>query len=228
MDPPRIHCKICAASFSRRCHYERHLYTHTDTKPYACLECGQRFSRVDSLCRHENAIHFLKPKLGKKGNYKPPIRNAPVTIGDRALQDGAPSLPCPRENITQPCPGMSSPAIIADVANRESTSPDPTPTDESLGQITNDSGCFSTADLLSWASTPQSTFNERPSATRTLPQKNGYGYQALAGKEAIVEWQKYVPLSLDGDEELESFYALDLLLEVERWYSLVNDGSVGP
>jgi hypothetical protein len=127
---------------------------------------------------------------------------------------------------------MSSPAIIADFANRESTSPDPTPTDESLGQITNDSGCFSTADLLSWALTPQSTFNGRlgqsyPSATRTLPQKNGYGYQALAGKEAIVEWQKHVPLSLDGDEQLESFYALDLLLEVERWYSLVNDGSVG-
>jgi hypothetical protein len=116
---------------------------------------------------------------------------------------------------------MSSPAIIADVANRESTSPDPTPTDEPLGQITNDSGCFATADLLSWALMAQSTFDERlgqsyPSAACTLPQERGYGYQTLSGKEAIVEWQKHVPLSLDGDGQLESFHALDLLLEVER------------
>ncbi|KAL3459718.1 hypothetical protein BJX64DRAFT_290887 [Aspergillus heterothallicus] len=179
-------------------------------------------------CNGERPCHRCQKTGGNcyyatrhRGNYKPSIKNTHVTIRDRALQDGAPSLPCPREDITQPCTGMSSPAIIADVANRESTSPDPTPTDESLGQITKDSGCFATADLLSWALMPQSTFDERPGqsyprATRTLPQKNGYGYQALAGKEAIVEWQKHLPLSLD------------LLLEVERWYSLVNDGSAGP
>ncbi|CEL11554.1 hypothetical protein ASPCAL14655 [Aspergillus calidoustus] len=114
---------------------------------------------------------------------------------------------------------MGSAIIIPNIANGESTGPELNPTDESLGRVTSDSACCAAADLLGWSLMPQSTFNERLGRL-----DGGDDDQAPGGKQAIVEWRKHVPLSPDVDEQLESSHVLDLLLEIAKWHSLVNDG----
>ncbi|GLB12221.1 hypothetical protein AtubIFM57258_009501 [Aspergillus tubingensis] len=57
MQSTQWRCEACNASFQRPEHYQRHIRTHTKEKPFACVECGQQFSRVDSLARHHGAKH---------------------------------------------------------------------------------------------------------------------------------------------------------------------------
>ncbi|GKZ50238.1 hypothetical protein AbraIFM66951_003233 [Aspergillus brasiliensis] len=57
MQSINVRCETCSASFDRPEHYQRHIRTHTKDKPFACAECGQRFSRVDSLARHHGTKH---------------------------------------------------------------------------------------------------------------------------------------------------------------------------
>lgn len=40
------YCEVCDTSFNRREHYQRHLRTHANERPFACSECGQSFGRV--------------------------------------------------------------------------------------------------------------------------------------------------------------------------------------
>ncbi|PYH35470.1 early growth response protein [Aspergillus neoniger CBS 115656] len=57
MQSTQWRCEACNASFQRPEHYQRHIRTHTKEKPFACVECGQQFSRVDSLARHHGTKH---------------------------------------------------------------------------------------------------------------------------------------------------------------------------
>lgn len=49
MQSTQWRCEACNASFQRPEHYQRHIRTHTKEKPFACVECGQQFSRVYAL-----------------------------------------------------------------------------------------------------------------------------------------------------------------------------------
>ncbi|KAL4878937.1 fungal-specific transcription factor domain-containing protein [Aspergillus karnatakaensis] len=60
-----LYCHTCNTSFQRREHYQRHIRTHTKERPFSCTDCGQSFSRVDSLARHYGTVHQrLEPKNG--------------------------------------------------------------------------------------------------------------------------------------------------------------------
>ncbi|GFF68890.1 hypothetical protein IFM62136_07426 [Aspergillus lentulus] len=52
-----MRCTTCQTSFNRREHYERHLRSHTEEKPFSCFYCQQIFSRGDSLARHYTSVH---------------------------------------------------------------------------------------------------------------------------------------------------------------------------
>ncbi|EAW19672.1 C2H2 type zinc finger domain protein [Aspergillus fischeri NRRL 181] len=52
-----MRCTTCQTSFNRREHYQRHLRSHTEEKPFSCVYCQQIFSRGDSLARHYTSVH---------------------------------------------------------------------------------------------------------------------------------------------------------------------------
>ncbi|KAL2011560.1 hypothetical protein VTN00DRAFT_4278 [Thermoascus crustaceus] len=53
----QLRCSICQGTFRRPEHLKRHYRSHTKEKPFECLKCGRRFSRTDTLHRHELSHH---------------------------------------------------------------------------------------------------------------------------------------------------------------------------
>ncbi|KAL4860614.1 hypothetical protein BDV12DRAFT_191596 [Aspergillus spectabilis] len=54
----------CGKSFLRKEHLNRHLVTHTNSRPYKCFVCGRNFSRSDTLNRH--VLQHNVPADGEK------------------------------------------------------------------------------------------------------------------------------------------------------------------
>ena len=47
----------CTKSFTRSEHLARHRRKHTGERPFACLHCSKRFSRLDNLRQHKHTVH---------------------------------------------------------------------------------------------------------------------------------------------------------------------------
>ena len=45
---------MCAEAFSTKSRLAKHFIKHSDEKPFQCPECGQKFTRKDSLNKHIN------------------------------------------------------------------------------------------------------------------------------------------------------------------------------
>lgn len=54
-------CQVCSKQFSKNCHLNRHLSTHTNEKKFTCDICFKAFSRNDKLKRHR--LTHTKEKL---------------------------------------------------------------------------------------------------------------------------------------------------------------------
>ncbi|ETN41350.1 uncharacterized protein HMPREF1541_03285 [Cyphellophora europaea CBS 101466] len=50
-------CPVCARTFSKTEHLERHVRSHTKEKPFECQYCGRKYGRNDSLLRHTKDQH---------------------------------------------------------------------------------------------------------------------------------------------------------------------------
>lgn len=57
-------CELCGDRFGRLEHLNRHVLSHTDTRPFSCTLCNRSFARRDTLNRHE-AIHTAESSGGR-------------------------------------------------------------------------------------------------------------------------------------------------------------------
>jgi uncharacterized Zn-finger protein len=46
-------CYICHKTFVRKLILQDHVLTHRGERPWACSECGRRFTRKNDMTRHE-------------------------------------------------------------------------------------------------------------------------------------------------------------------------------
>ncbi|CAG8962046.1 hypothetical protein HYFRA_00005088 [Hymenoscyphus fraxineus] len=53
-NPANFHCPLCPdKSFTRKANLNSHLRAHNNDKPFACVACGERFTRKSDCDRHE-------------------------------------------------------------------------------------------------------------------------------------------------------------------------------
>ena len=50
-------CSTCGRSFQSRKDLDRHVRTHTGSRPYTCLSCSLTFTRKDNLYQHRYRRH---------------------------------------------------------------------------------------------------------------------------------------------------------------------------
>lgn len=64
-------CHKCPYASNNLTSFKRHAYVHDESRPYACTECGNRFTALNSLSHH-NLIHTGEPMhvyTGSSGPY---------------------------------------------------------------------------------------------------------------------------------------------------------------
>ena len=54
---PTMKCPICQKVFAIKNMFDKHMNTHTGTKPYKCKHCGQGFADSSNKINHEKAVH---------------------------------------------------------------------------------------------------------------------------------------------------------------------------
>ncbi|KAK9474158.1 fungal-specific transcription factor domain-containing protein [Dipodascopsis tothii] len=79
--PGSLLCHVCARSFSRAEHLERHLRSHDTTAPksFVCHICAKSFTRKDVLTRHVRAVHET-PSAPRKSRKRSCVRCANFKI----------------------------------------------------------------------------------------------------------------------------------------------------
>jgi hypothetical protein len=55
-------CPHCPKRYTRGFHLKNHIRTHTDERPFACIQCGRAFVRDYDRKRHEKQVHEARQR----------------------------------------------------------------------------------------------------------------------------------------------------------------------
>lgn len=114
-------CGFCAKAFTRSEHKQRHERSHTNEKPFHCLQCTSSFVRRDLLQRHCRTVHQTQDTIKRKSQdsttgsiplHQTPSQQAPLQLShSRDLLNESESvllLSQQPQLQTDPCPASNS------------------------------------------------------------------------------------------------------------------------
>lgn len=58
----------CSMTFTRSEHLARHIRKHTGERPFECVRCSRKFSRLDNLRQHKQTVHIHENQM-EQGEY---------------------------------------------------------------------------------------------------------------------------------------------------------------
>lgn len=74
----------CNMTFTRSEHLARHIRKHTGERPFECVHCSRKFSRLDNLRQHKQTVHAHEHNLN--GDYQNGSNNSEMKqIDDKQL-----------------------------------------------------------------------------------------------------------------------------------------------
>jgi len=62
-DVLRFSCDVCDKKFVRKCHYELHVRSHSNERPFKCMKCSTTYKTSKHLRDHNKRTHQDKSNL---------------------------------------------------------------------------------------------------------------------------------------------------------------------
>ncbi|KAL3459689.1 hypothetical protein BJX64DRAFT_279059 [Aspergillus heterothallicus] len=172
MDHATFNCRICSRQYKRKEHLQRHIASHTSSRPHRCPTCGSTFQRTDVLRRHirtcSHPASSQKSCAGRKRSCDRCVRLKKSCNSDQPCQR------CTSQDVTC-CYSASS-------VNKEPSGT--ASTDElRVANLDLDFGCF-LDDYMAAASMPS------PVPGSFFPDSVGY---------SSLSWQDFLAMTAGGE-----------------------------
>lgn len=75
----------CSMTFTRSEHLARHVRKHTGERPFECVHCARKFSRLDNLRQHKQTVHVHEHSMKQRHDDHDDQKPLPPLPGQQTL-----------------------------------------------------------------------------------------------------------------------------------------------